>query len=382
MRVAIGVALAVGAPDSTTGQQTAAQDLYAELTRGVGAKTELSGGNSFEETLIVELYFYASTADSSSLEIEVIRPGGKSKRERVFAVSAGLGTAGAFVERCQVNGRGLICRSLARPARFQDMAGSDWGEFVEIEIPFQDMDWGGEFLRLTLPEGAYTLQGYADEDDDDNLVVKRDSDGNAIRRPSPDLMAPLPAPSDLDRQYLEQRPFLRFDVSPLTRDEGSDDGGFDNLSLSFDGGIYRPLAQGNALWQTKWSGSVATKAGLAFNRLTLETGAAFNLLHDDWLPITVSAKGESDQAFDAIDLSAEARLAYVLPFNLALQSGAYRPAVAPLINIIAAYGVGLSRPDSVANAAGVFSPPSTPDDAFSGWDTTSDGASPWGNTGC
>ncbi|WP_419947472.1 hypothetical protein [Candidatus Palauibacter sp.] len=205
------------------------------------------------------------------------------------------------------------------------------------------MDWGGEFLRLTLPRGAFTLTGCACEDIGGPLVAKRDAAGNAVTRDSPELVVPLPAPSDVERQYLEQRPFLRFDVHPLVRDE-SGVGGFEDLSLSFDGGVYRQQAHGRWLAQARWSGDLATRAETNFNRVTLEAGGAFNLLPGDWLPLSLSAKGQSDQGFDAVDMSAEARLAYVLPFNPTLQSGAYRPAAAPRLNVLAAYGRELARP--------------------------------------
>ena len=119
--------------------------------------------------------------------------------------------------------------------------------------------------------------------------------------------------------------------------------------MSFDGGVYRQQARGRWLAQAKWSGDIATNAKLNFNHLTVEAGAAFNLLAGDWLPLTLGAKGQSDQGLDAFDLSAEARLAYVLPFNLSLQSGDYRPATAPRVNVIAAYGAGLVRPDGIGD---------------------------------
>ena len=182
-------------------------------------------------------------------------------------------------------------------------------------------------------------------------------------RESLELAVPLPAPSDVERQYLEQRPFLRFNANPFTRDESAD-GGFRDLSLSFDGGIYRQQAHGRWLAQARWSGDVATRAETNFNRLAVEAGAAFNLLPGDWLPLTLSAKGQSDQGLGAVDMSAEARLAYVLPFNPTLQSGAYRPAAAPRLNVIAAYGWGLVRPEGSADSSAQTLHPPTPKAPF------------------
>ncbi|MDE2879416.1 hypothetical protein [Candidatus Palauibacter soopunensis] len=326
---------------------------YSEPAPGVGATTELAGGAGFREDLVVDLYFYARAPGASDLVADVILPGDRSAEERVFAVqrgaaSGGAGTGGARVERCRVVDRGTVCEPLDPPASIGiggcgEAEAECWGDRVEIELPPLDMDWGGEFLRLTLPGGAFTLTGCACEDIGGPLVAKRDAAGNAVTRESPELVVPLPAPSDVERQYLEQRPFLRFDVSPFVRDE-SGVGGFEDLSLSFDGGIYRQQAHGRWLAQARWSGDLATRAETNFNRVTLEAGAAFNLLPGDWLPLSLSAKGQSDQGLRAVDISAEARLAYVLPFNPTLQSGAYRPAAAPRLNVIAAYGRELARP--------------------------------------
>ena len=318
----LAVALAIGAPGAVEAQGV----FYAEHEPGIGLTTELAGGPGFDETLIVDLYFYARAREASDLMTEVIHPGNRSKRTRVFAVDRGTGPAGAAVERCRVVERASVCHALDPPASIRiggcgDGARGCWGERVEIELPPVEVDWDGEFLRLILPEGAFTLKGCACRDIGGPLIVKTDEAGNPVARASPGLAVPLPAPSEVERQYLEQRPFLRFDVSPFTRDQSGGEGGFHDLSMSFDGGVYRQQARGRWLAQAKWSGDIATKAGLNFNHLSVEAGAAFNLRKGDWLPLTLGAKGQSDQGLDALDLSAEARLAYVLPFNLSLQSG-------------------------------------------------------------
>ena len=349
----LAVALGAAGPRSAAGD---GQDVfYSEPAPGVGATTELAGGAGFREDLIVDLYFYARASGASDLVADVILPGDRSTEERVFAVQRGgragpegAGAGGARVERCRVVDRGTVCEPLDPPASIGvgGCGGAEadcWGDRVEIELPPLDMDWGGEFLRLTLPRGAFTLTGCACEDIGGPLVAKRDAAGNAVTRDSPELVVPLPAPSDIERQYLEQRPFLRFNVHPLVRDE-SGVGGFEDLSLSFDGGVYRQQAHGRWLAQARWSGDLATRAETNFNRVTLEADGAFNLLPGDWLPLSFSAKGQSNQGFDAVDMSAEARLAYVLPFNPTLQSGAYRPATAPRLNVLAAYGRELARP--------------------------------------
>ena len=247
----LAAALAIGAPVAVEAQGV----FYAEHEPGIGLTTELAGGRGFDETLVVDLYFYARAREDSDLMTEVIHPGNRSKRTRVFAVDRGTGPAGAAVERCRVVERASVCHALDPPASIRiggcgegappaPTPGNCWGERVEIELPPVDVDWDGEYLRLILPEGAFTLKGCACRDVGGPLIVKTDEAGNPVARASPGLAVPLPAPSDVERQYLEQRPFLRFDVSPFTRDQSDGDGGFHDLSMSFDGGVYRQQARG------------------------------------------------------------------------------------------------------------------------------------------
>jgi hypothetical protein len=284
---------------------------YAELAPGVGAKAELAAGDGFLTPLVYEVYFFAEPA-ASELRLRIFMADGSVDKRNVYAVRLGAGPT-PTVERCQVKERTEVCRELDEQPDLQQFTSDedDWGEFLRIIVPAQRIDWDSEFLRLTLEEGAYKLQGRLGDNGEDG--TKPDADGNPVELDSPALTEALPALNDLERQYLEQRPFFRFAASPFVRDQRTGTGGFDELSASFEGGMYRPSRSGDVLWQLKWSGDVATDAGLSFNRFALEAGGAANLIPRDWLPLTVVAKAESDQGFDAVDLSAEARVAYVLP---------------------------------------------------------------------
>ena len=168
----LGVALAAGGPRPASGQDV----FYSEPAPGVGARTELAGGVGFRENLIVDLYFYAGAPEVSDLVADVILPDDRSAEALVFAVDRGAGTGDARVERCRVVGRGTVCHALDPPASIRiggcgDAATGCWGDRVEIELPPVDMDWGGEFLRLTLPRGAFTLAGCACEDIDGPLSL-------------------------------------------------------------------------------------------------------------------------------------------------------------------------------------------------------------------
>ncbi len=325
-----------------------ATTVYADLGGGVVAVAELTEGASFDRRVIYSIFF-TTPADSSELVAIITRSATESENRTVFAVTRRdtlRPTAQeAAVERCRLKDRKVVCRPIE--AAFLRFSPDDpWTDLLEIEIPPQRIDWEDEFLRLTMSEGAYVLDGRLSDDGEGG--VKLSAAGDSIQRPSPAItQARLPALSELEQQYLVQRPFFRFDASPFVRDQRTGTGGFDDLSLSFEGGVYRPSASGNVLGQLTWSGAVATDAGINFNRLALEAGGAMNLAPRDWLPLTLLAKGEADQDFEAIDLSAEANLAYVLPFNLNLQTGAYRPAAAPWIRIMGAYGTSLERPDSL-----------------------------------
>ncbi len=309
--------------------QTEPTTFYSEIQPGIAAKVELAAGADFDLPVVYELYFL----DESS-KLTTIVPG--VGEPRVLHVSRGDTAAAIRMEKCRVVDRVTRCTELRRPPIIDV---SEEGEFAELELPAQKIDWEGEYLRLTVPEGWFELR-----------VCTAEScgpDDLGPPRPSPAIAAALlPTLTDRERQFMEQRPFFRFDVSPFVRDQSTGTGGFDELSVSFDGGIYRTSSSGRWLLQLKWGGDVATAKGLAFDRLSLEAGGARNLVASDWLPLTVVAKAETDRDFEAIDVSAVADLAYVLPFNVNLQTGRYRPAAAPRLRAIAAYGYAVDRGDA------------------------------------
>ncbi len=105
----LAAALAIGAPVAVEAQGV----FYAEHEPGIGLTTELAGGRGFDETLVVDLYFHARAREDSDLMTEVIHPGNRSKRTRVFAVDRGIGPADASVERCRVVERASVCHALA-----------------------------------------------------------------------------------------------------------------------------------------------------------------------------------------------------------------------------------------------------------------------------
>ncbi len=308
----------------------AQETLYAEIQPGVGVSAELGGAGGFLELVNYSVYFLS---DSSTLSTGVITGPNAETTMTVFRTAEGDANAVGNVERCQLADGMPVCDPLELPAEFrigEDNEGR--GVVLMITIPQQRIEEDNEFFRLNVGQGRYRLSTVAA---DGSLADPRDS--------PPIVNAILPALVDLEQQYLEQRPFFHVEATPLIRQQPAGEGGFDDLGLSLSGGMFRVRGGGNTRLELTWDGEVATNDSAAFNHLTLEAGVARNLWPGDWLPITLTVQGQSDQGFDAFDISANASLAFVLPFNVNLQTGAYRPALAPRLRVLAAYGSALDR---------------------------------------
>ena len=314
------------AAGASAGQET----VYSEIAPGVAVSAELGGTGGFGETVFFSLYFLS---ESSALVASVTLPGNEIAERPVFSIGPGSRGGAPALERCQLVDGFPVCEPLEEPAEVVIVDnGEGFGEFLEIGLADRGIDWGSDFLRVSIPPGAYELAEIAPDRTPGSL------------RPSPAVVdATLPTLSDLEQQYLAQRPFLRLDATPLLRGQHTGDGGFDDVGLSFSGGIFRVLGGGDTRAQLMWTGAVATNDSVAFNHLTLDAGLARNLWPGDWLPVSLSLRGTSDQSFDVFDLSARASLTFVLPFNLHLQSGAYRPALAPRLTLLGEWGSALER---------------------------------------
>jgi len=323
--VAIMATLGAFTAESSAGQQV----VYAEIAPGVGASAELGGTGGFGETVFFSLYFFS---EASALVTSLTLPGNQIADRAVLSISPGSSAEPPRLERCQLVDGFPVCDPLDVSAEFSIADnGEGFGEFLEIGLTDQGIDWDHDFLRVSIPEGTYELS---------EVIGDRSVENS---RPSPQVRnAILPALSDLEQQYLAQRPFLRLDATPLLRQQQGD-GGFDDIGLSFSGGTFRVIGRGDTRAQLLWTGAVATNDSVAFNHLTLDAGVARNLWPGDWLPLTLSARATSDQGFDAFDLSAHASLTFVLPFNLDFQSGAYRPALAPRLTLLGEWGSALER---------------------------------------
>ena len=321
-------------PRTTLAQRPPLPVFYEEIAPGVAAKVELSGAPGFREDVVFEIYFLSP---ASSLTADLLDPEGEPGmdfiEQNIDSVSEGDASAQLGVVKCRFVDGGEQCRAFERPPEFRVLPS---GIGLEVLIPAQRIDWQNEFFRFEMAEGRLTL---ATLDENHNV---------SSTRPSPAIgRALLPSLVDRERAFLEQRPFLRVDFSPLVSEIGDLNAGLDNflkeLALTFEGGVYRPSASGTALWQLTWAGDISTAEALSFNRLLADAGASVNILRRDWLPLTLTARAESDQGLDAVDLSGMMRIAYVLPVNLHLQTGSYRPAVAPRLEVLGAFGRCVQR---------------------------------------
>lgn len=312
-------------PVTAAGQEP--RVVYAELQDGVVASAELAGGPGVNETVEYSIFFLSARSQAT---VDIPRPGDKVVSSTVKRVALRDPGAAVRIERCHLVEGVPRCRRLETPP-IERIPGS--GLMVQLRIPPQRIDWDGEFLRLTIAEGRYALEIV----DETEAVLESEVSPPVHERRLPTL-------ADLERQFLEQRPFLHLDFTPFVRDQ---DGGaaFSELALSFEGGIFRASSRGNTFWEIHWEGDVATEDSLSFDRLAASAGLGFNLLPRDWLPLRLSAVAESDRDLDAVDASGQATASVIAPFNLRVQSGPYRPAVAPRLSFVAALGKSVDRVD-------------------------------------
>jgi hypothetical protein len=189
------------------------------------------------------------------------------------------------------------------------------GLFVEITV---DTDWkAGTVLRLRVDAGALTL-------------------GEVAGAGSPALDVVLPVLAQKDLAYVEARPRLRLQASPITRATTGGNGP-DAAALGFDGALFRE--RGRQRWGVSLSGSVATDARLAFNRLALDASFERNLRAGDFLPAVLTARSEADQSFAVVDGSLALELRYLLPVHLNFSPlSQFIPALGPQVRLVGAVG--------------------------------------------
>lgn len=300
----------------------AATPRHAQLQPGVEAKIELAGGSAWQEEFVYELFF---VSDESELVVDVPQADGRVNVVSVYRISIADASVPLDVHKCRLVDGIPRCEKVGGVT---DRIPRN-GKLVEVAIPPRRFDWDVDFFRLSVGSGRYVL-------------TPTNAAGDSVRgeqRASPEIdRRTLPTLADLDRQYAQQRPFLRLHFSPLVRDQSEGGSAFNELAASFDGGIYRASRSGSRLWQLTWEGDVATRKGLAFDRMAMETGVGVNLRRRDWMPATFTVSVEADRDLDALDVSGVLRLRHILPFNLEVQSGPYRPALAPRLQVVAAAG--------------------------------------------
>jgi hypothetical protein len=312
-------------PDGTEVDPPATR--HAQLQPGVEAKIELVGGSGWQEEFVYELFF---VTDESELVVDVPQADGRVNIVSVYRVARADMSATLRVEKCRLVDGIPRCQVVAGVKERLPRS----GKLVELTIPPQRFDWDVDFFRLSTGEGRYVL-------------TPTNAAGDTVRgtpRESPGInRRTLPTLADLERQYAEQRPFLRLLFSPLVRDQSEGGSAFNELAASFDGGMYRASPSGNRMWQLTWEGDVATRKGLAFDRMAMETGLGVNLRKRDWMPATFTVGVEADRDLDALDFSGVLSVRHILPFNIAVQSGRYRPALAPRVQMMAAAGYAARR---------------------------------------
>lgn len=193
---------------------------------------------------------------------------------------------------------------------------------LEIRLQ-QPIDWTDTVLRMTLPAG----------------ILRLDPTTGTEVSANPGIQTVLPVLSEKDLHYVESRPVLKFEVSPLTRDTNTEEGekGREAVALDFDGGVFR--ASGEQRYGLTWTGHVATENELSFNQLALHLEYERNLHPGSFIPFVVALAGEADQGFDVVDTSVRLELRFLIPFSLNLSPyHDFVPALGPKIKLIGSFG--------------------------------------------
>ena len=307
---------ALGAQDEPPGR------VHAVIQPGVEATAGLGSRGGWTEEPVFFLYFLS---DRSEVSVQIDLPRDRVKRALVATIETPAESIDVEIQRCRVIDGAVQCRTLKGEIG-KRVPGSK--KLLQLTLPAEKIDWGSTFFRITIPAGGLRLR------DTTGVFFAPAIEGKN-----------LPLLPENEEDYLEAHPFLAVELSPLARAENDENVGFNDLTLDFEGGIYRPSHTGNLLWHLDWEGSIANRKQVAFDRLALGTGMSVNLFPRDWLPLSVGALAESDRDFDAVDVSGELELAYVLPMNIDLQQGEYRPSLSPRVRLRAAPGSAVRRDD-------------------------------------
>lgn len=193
---------------------------------------------------------------------------------------------------------------------------------LEIRLQ-QPVEWNATILRMTMPAS----------------VLRLDPADSSAGLPNPGIKTVMPVLSGKDLEYVEARPILRLEISPLTRDSNTEEGekGREAVAFDFDGGLLR--ASGQQRYGLTWTGHVATEAELSFNQLAINLEYERNLQPGSFIPLVVALSVEADQDLDVVDSSARLELRFLLPFSVNLSPyHDFVPALGPKIELIGSFG--------------------------------------------
>ena len=302
--IGLAMALAICVSATQSRAQDARENKRVRVDHPVVVVTvQLGSVGPFAEVPIFEVYFKSSEPDARTISVPktgATTPGKPTPTENLSVWIVQPSTPdyarNIVIESCALDeGSAVDCRPVRQTPRLPRS-----GMLVELRLD-QPVDWTHAALRLRMPAGVLTLKKTRDAEED---------------RPNPLVETLLPILGEKDLAYVQSRPYLRLDVSPIAKDTtpGQTGGAKEAASFNFSGGAYRSRL--NDRWGVGWAGSIATSGEFAFNQVKSDFTYDRNLRAGDFLPFSGGLVTEADQKFDVIDVSASFSLRYLLPIHL------------------------------------------------------------------
>jgi hypothetical protein len=290
---------------------------------GIVITVALGSVATFEEVPIFEVFFPTRSEDGEIVRVIGFPDShGISTRDslRVFLILPLIEDLSSAIdlETCTlIEGSAEQCESAFFSTRIPQSR-----RLLEIRLQ-RPIDWTDTMLRMTVPAGILRLDPAESEEG----------------LPNPGIQTLLPVLSMKDLRYVESKPVLKFEISPLARDANTREGeeGREAVAFDFDGGMFR--SSGEQRYGLTWGGHVATQEELSFNQLALNLEYERNLHSGSFIPLVLALSGEADQDFDVVDTSARLELRFLLPFSLNQSPyHSFVPALGPKIKLIGSFG--------------------------------------------
>lgn len=267
---------------------------------GAWYQTHVEHLSPYQDSLVFRVYFLGSM-DTALVRVGTNTEGSPVQEEvgiaRPLPPRRAADSAGVVLLRCIDQ----VCRPARREITYDD---------YNLRVAVRERVSGKETFRLTAPSGAVRL-------------VRSHSDTTD----SPAIDRLMPRTFDESNTLLGGPPLIRFNLAPLARALASGEG--DGSALRFEGGFHQYRRRSRT--GISYHGDLGTDTLVTFDRLRVDGEWEFNLRPTSFLPLRISAGGESDASFDVTNLIGGVALRGIIgiPLNFSPRGEGYIPNVGP-----------------------------------------------------